>query len=71
MALQITGLKRVFKLSDKKTELTDPNPNMSIEEVQKFYSGKYPELTNATINGPKVIEDKAEYSFTATVGTKG
>lgn len=71
MALQITGLTRVFKLKDKKTELADPNPNMSTEEVQKFYSGKYPELTNATIDGPKIVGETAEYSFTTTVGTKG
>lgn len=71
MALQITGLKRVFKLKDKKVELPDPNPTMSAEEVQKFYSGKYPELTNASINGPKVVGDTAEYIFATTVGTKG
>lgn len=71
MALRITGLQRVFKLSDKKTVLEDPNENMSPEDVQKFYSGKYPELTNATINGPKIVGETAEYSFTTTVGTKG
>ena len=71
MALQITGLKRVFKLKDKKTELPDPNENMSPEEVQKFYSGKYPELTNGSINGPKIVGDTAEYTFTTMVGTKG
>lgn len=71
MALKITGLKRVFKLSDKKIELDDPNENMSPEDVQKFYSGKHPELTNATINGPKIVGETAEYSFTTTVGTKG
>jgi len=71
MALQITGLKRVFKLKDKKVELTDPNENMSPEEVQKFYSAKHPELTNSTINGPKIVGNTAEYSFATTVGTKG
>lgn len=70
MALIITGLKRVFKLKDKKVELPDPNENMSPEEVQKFYSGKYPELTNASIN-LKVVGETAEYTFTTTVGTKG
>ncbi len=70
MALRITGPNRVFKLSDK-TVLEDPNQNMSPEDVQKFYSGKHPELTNATINGPKIVGETAEYSFTTTVGTKG
>ena len=73
MALQVTGLKRSFKIfKDKKEiELADPNPNMSPEDVCKFYSGEYPELTNSTLTGPKVIGDRAEYSVKATVGTKG
>lgn len=73
MALQITGHKRVFKVTkDKKEiELPDPNPSMSIEEVQKFYSSKYPELTNSTAAGPKVVGNNAEYSFKPSVGTKG
>ena len=61
----------MFKLKDKKVELPDPKEYMSPEEVQKFYSGKYPELTNASINGPKVVGETAEYLFTTTVGTKG
>lgn len=71
MALQITGIKRVFKLKDKKIDLPDPNETMTPEDVQKFYCGKYPELTNASINGPKIVGSTAEYSFTTTVGTKG
>ena len=73
MALQITGHKRVFKIiKDKKeVELPDPNPDMSIEDVQKFYSTKHPELNNSTVAGPKVIGNNAEYKFSTTVGTKG
>jgi PRTRC genetic system protein C len=44
---------------------------MSPEEVMKFYASEYPELTNATLNGPKVVGDRAEYVAKATVGTKG
>lgn len=73
MALQITGHKRVFKINKngKDEILPDPNPSMSLEEVQKFYSGKYPAITNAILSGPKVVGENAEYSLKATVGTKG
>lgn len=69
MALQITNLKREFIL-DKKN-LSDPNPAMTPEEVMKHYSGSYPELTNATLSGPKVEGSRAVYTMSKTVGTKG
>lgn len=74
MALQVTNLKRAFTLKKdgkKDIELTDPNADMSPEEVMKFFSGTYPELTNATITGPKVEGGKAFYNFKTVVGTKG
>ena len=73
MALQVTGLKRVFKLKkDKKDiELADPNPNMSPEEVIKFYSSEYAELTNAKIDGPTTIKDTAVYSVSTKAGQLG
>lgn len=73
MALTITGHKRVFKfIKDKKeVELPDLDPIMSIDDVQKFYSTKHPELNNSTVSGPKVVGENAEYTFSTTVGTKG
>lgn len=73
MALEITGHERVFKFKKdgKEVVLQDPNPKFNLEEVQKFYSGTYPEMTNATLEGPKVVGDKAEYKLTTVVGTKG
>lgn len=75
MALQVTGLNRSFTITKGKDKkeivLKDPNPNMSPEEVIKFYSSEYPELTNATLSGPKVVGNTAQYSFKETVGTKG
>ena len=56
-ALNITGLKRVFKFG--KIDLKDPDPNT------------YPELTTSNVHGPKVEGDKAVYEFKTTVGTKG
>lgn len=73
MALQVTDLKRVFKLDNdgKVTNLSDPNPNMAPADVAKFYAGSYPELTTASLEGPKVVGDEAEYTFSLNVGTKG
>ncbi len=71
MALLKTELKRVFKIEKSGVELPDPNPDMSEDEVMKFYSAQYPELTTATVDGPRVNNDKAYYSFKTTIGTKG
>ena len=69
MALNITGMKRVFKFGNR--ELDDPGNQMSPEEVMQFYSGTYPELTTSNVHGPKVDNNKAVYEFKTTVGTKG
>ena len=47
MALEIKGLKRVFKLKkgNNTLKLDDPNPDMLPVEVMDFYSITYPELT--------------------------
>ena len=44
MALEIKGLKRVFKLKkgNNTLKLDDPNPDMLPVEVMDFYSMTYP-----------------------------
>ena len=69
MALEVINLKRKFVLDDK--DLSDPNPDFSVDEVMGFYSVRYPELTTATVTGPEVNGDEAVYTFKTTVGTKG
>ena len=69
MALNVQGMKRVFKYGNRTLE--DPGKNMSPEEVMQFYSGTYPEQTTSNVHGPKVEDDKAVYEFKTTVGTKG
>lgn len=69
MALIVTNLKRKFVFEEE--DLEDPNPNMSIEEVQGFYSLRHPELTTATVDGPKIEGDTAVYEFNSKLGTKG
>lgn len=73
MALEVTKLTREFKFKKNGTGITlpDPNPDFTQEEVMQFYSGQYPELTTATLEGPKIEGDKAVYSVSTTVGTKG
>lgn len=74
MALQVTHLGRSFTLdkgAGKKITLEDPNKDMSPEEVMKFYSSTHPELTNAVIEGPKVVGDKAHYNITTKAGKLG
>jgi PRTRC genetic system protein C len=70
MAIVIEHVKRVFKLNDK--ELDDPNPNMSSEEVQDFYSLQHPEIASAKLVGPTQKEGGVlEYEFKTGIQTKG
>ena len=73
MALDIKGIKRVFKLKKGNSTLVleDPDSRMSLTEVTDFYSMNYPELTTATLHGPEFEEDRAVYHFKNTIGTKG
>lgn len=70
MALNVTGMKRVFKFGNR--ELEDPDKNMTPDEVMQFYSATYSELTTSNVHGPKVDDkNRAVYEFKTTVGTKG
>lgn len=73
MALEMKGLKRVFKMKKDNSvlKLNDPNPDMSLNEVMDFYSMTYPELTTATVHGPELDDDMAVYEFKTTIGVKG
>lgn len=73
MALEIKGLRRVFKLkkNGETLRLDDPNPEMTVNDVMDFYSMTYPELTTATPHGPMMEDDCAVYEFKTTIGTKG
>ena len=73
MALDIKGIKRVFKLKKGNSTLVleDPDSRMSLTEVTDFYCMNYPELSTATLHGPEFEEDRAVYHFKTTIGTKG
>ncbi len=73
MALHVENITREFsfKKGNDTVKLADPNPAMTPEEVVKFYSGTHPELTTASLSGPKVDGGRAIYSLGINVGTKG
>jgi PRTRC genetic system protein C len=73
MALIINSLARQFAFSYKgeRIVLDDPNPKFTPEEVMAFLAGTYPVLTNGTISGPEIEEDKVVYTFKTTLGEKG
>ncbi|UOE50892.1 PRTRC system protein C [Mucilaginibacter sp. SMC90] len=66
-------LPRIFihKENGQEIPLTDPNPAFSPEGVMDFYAGTYPILTNARLTGPEIKQDKIQYRFESTLGTKG
>ena len=71
--MKTTILPRVFlhKVNMQDIRLTDPNPAMGIVDVQNFYAGTYPVLTNAKITGPEIKDDELQYRFESVMGTKG
>ena len=66
-------LPRIFlhKENGQEIRLTDPNDAFTITDVQNFYAGTYPVLTNAKIIGPEIKDDEAVYRFESMMGTKG
>lgn len=69
MALTVTSMNRVFQFHG--IRLPDPNPAMSVDDVKAFYSGQYPELTTAIVNGPEAVGEKMQYTFERAIGSKG
>lgn len=72
MALDIKTLPRVFTF--KNEALSDPSTSMSPHEVMDFYASIHPELTTATVKGPKIEDGQAKYvkyEFVSTAGVKG
>lgn len=66
-------LERVFLFKDKDhdLQLADPSDNMQPQDALNFYANTYPILTTAKIVGPEIKNDRVEYRFETTMGTKG
>lgn len=52
-------------------ELPDLDPRFTPEQVRDAYSGLYPEITTATIEGPEVVDGVLKFNLTRALGTKG
>lgn len=68
MPATVTKLTRVFSYNGM--EIPDPNPGLSLREVQDFLSAEYPELANAK---PRTTTSGtlSTTTFTVAEGTKG
>lgn len=52
--------------------LADPDKKMTAAKVvQHFASAGYPEMTTATVDGPKVVGNKNIYTISRKTPTKG
>jgi PRTRC genetic system protein C len=67
--MKIEALRRTFAYNA--IELADPGAALTPAAVKDFYTSVYPDLTNAEIEGPKVIGNTHAYTFRRAVGTKG
>lgn len=70
---EVNQIQRKFSYKKGTTthDLPDPNPEMTPNEVKKFYAARFPELTNSNVEGPKVEKDIMIFNFTTSIGTKG
>lgn len=69
MAIEAKQLERAFRYNS--VDLPDPGPTFTIEQVRDMYSGTYPDITTAAIEGPEEKTGKLVYTFRRAVGTKG
>lgn len=71
--MKVQALKRIFlhQQDGQELRLADPGAAFTPMEVQHFYAGTYPILTNAKITGPEIKNDEMQYRFESTMGTKG
>ena len=67
----VEKVKRKFVDVKTSTTLQDPNPDMTPQEVAKFYSSSYPHLLNANVEGPDLSKGDAVFKFNVVAGTKG
>ncbi|CAM3906920.1 PRTRC system protein C [Deinococcus frigens] len=63
--------RRAFKHGS--VVLTDPNPDMTPEQVKTFYATQHPELLNAGVGSPEtdLKAGTVTYTFVANYGRKG
>lgn len=69
MALTVHPITRTFEYNGMK--LDDPAGHMTPEQVKEHFSLIYPELLNASIDGPELKNDVHHYKFYKAAGGKG
>jgi PRTRC genetic system protein C len=71
--LNVKKLPRVFiyKENNERIELEDINHSLSPEAICNHYANLYVILTTAKIVGPEIRNDRQEFEFVPTIGTKG
>lgn len=70
MALTLESLERSFQYNG--LTLPDPDPRLSVEQVQAFHARQYPELGNAKPMVENTANGKEKrITFTVPAGTKG
>ena len=69
MSIIVKEVERVFQYNER--VLTDPDVNMSPEEVLAFYANTYPDLIIGKISYEGIKNEKAVYCFNVNPGTKG
>lgn len=68
--MAIQTLKRVFKTGS--TELQDPDPSLTPDEVRQHWTPNFPHLATATVSEPEQKGDTFVYTFEAPQAkTKG
>lgn len=67
--MEVTLTKRIFKFKD--LILQDPNRKYSVDEVITHYSNLYPELTNATGQHEKYVDNEEHIKISTNTASKG
>lgn len=67
----MTVEKTVREFTYNGMRLPDPNPAMTVQQVQDLYAATYPEISTAVVTGPEAIGNKLRYAFTRAIGSKG
>lgn len=67
----MTVEKTVREFTYNGMRLPDPNPAMTVEQVQDLYAATYPEISTASVTGPEAVSNKLRYAFTRAIGSKG
>ena len=67
MSIQV--VRRRFVLNG--TDLPDPDPTLTPEEVRSHYEDMYPELANGKVVRDGEVHEEEVYLFKVSVGHKG